>query len=71
MVNTFTGFQKKVEESFHRESLIAGRFSPDYTFSGVKTVKVITPTTVAMTTIPEAAPTATERPPSCRTPCRS
>ena len=49
MVNTFTGFQKKVEESFHRESLIAGRFSPDYTFSGVKTVKVITPTTVAMT----------------------
>lgn len=49
MINTFEGFKNKVEASFHRESLIEGRFSPDYSFSGVKTVKIITPVTVAMT----------------------
>lgn len=49
MVNLFENFRSKVEASFHRESLIAGRFSPDYSFSGVKTVKVITPVTVPMT----------------------
>lgn len=48
MVNLFEKFSGKVEGSFKRESLVMGRFSPDYSFSGVKTVKVITPTTVPM-----------------------
>lgn len=49
MVNLFDKFRGRVEASFHSDSLISGRLSPDYSFSGVKTVKVITPTTVAMT----------------------
>lgn len=48
MPNLNKRFADKVTESFVRESLTAGRFSTDYSFSGAKTITVFTPQTVPM-----------------------
>ncbi len=41
-------YAKQIQEKFIKESVIAGRLSTEYSWAGVKTVKVSTPTTVAM-----------------------
>ncbi|MEG1017444.1 MAG: P22 phage major capsid protein family protein [Oscillospiraceae bacterium] len=48
MVNLNTKFHDGITSKFAQESLVANRLSSDYEFSGAKTVKVLTPITVAM-----------------------
>ena len=48
MINTFERFANNIESKFSQESLIAGRLSNEFSFSGAKTVKIITPLTVPM-----------------------
>ncbi len=48
MVNLFEKFASRAVTRFSSESLIVGRLSPEYDFSGARTVKIITPTTVPM-----------------------
>ena len=47
-INLHSKYDKKIQEKFYRESLIAGRLSRDYDWRGVKTVKISTPVTVAL-----------------------
>ncbi len=47
-VNLHVKYSDEIQTKFVKESLIIGRFSNAYTFSGVKTVKVTTPVTVPM-----------------------
>lgn len=49
MINLFEKYANTLGTRFSTESLIAGRLSNEYSFSGVKTVKIITPVTVPMT----------------------
>ncbi len=48
--NLFTLNSEMPMTAFTRESLVAGRLCNDYDFSGAKTVRVLTPITVAMNT---------------------
>ena len=41
-------YAKQIQTEFKRESLTNGRFNQEYSFSGVKTVKISTPVTVPM-----------------------
>lgn len=47
-INLASKYSKQIQTAYVRESLVAGRLSNNYDFSGVKTVVVYTPTTVAM-----------------------
>lgn len=47
-INLLEKGAKTIATYFVKESLAAGRFSTEYDWSGVKTVKVLTPTTVPM-----------------------
>ena len=47
-INLHEKYAKKIQTAFVTKSLIAGRLSTEYSFSGVKTVKVSTPQTVPM-----------------------
>lgn len=47
-INLHTKYAKKIAEAFVRESLIDGRLNNEYSFSGVRTVKISTPQTVPM-----------------------
>ena len=48
--NLFTLNSDMPMTAFTRESLVAGRLCNDYDFSGAKTVRILTPITVAMNT---------------------
>lgn len=41
-------FARQIDKAFHIDSLIKGRLSNSYSFSGVKTIKVVSPQTVPM-----------------------
>lgn len=41
-------YSKQIQTAYVKESLVVGALSNDYDFTGVKTVKVVTPQTVAM-----------------------
>ncbi|MBC8537274.1 N4-gp56 family major capsid protein [Feifania hominis] len=47
-INLHDKYANKIQTVFTTQSLIAGRLSTEYDFSGVKTVKVMTPQTVPM-----------------------
>ena len=47
-INLHEKYAKKIQTAFTTHSLVAGRLSTEYSFSGVKTVKVSTPLTVPM-----------------------
>ena len=47
-INLHDKYAKDIQQKFVRESLIKGSLSNDYSWSGVKTIKVSTPVTVAM-----------------------
>ena len=47
-INLQDKYAKDIQEQFTRESLLTGRLSDKYNFSGVKTVNVVTPITVPM-----------------------
>ncbi|MEG1782807.1 MAG: chitobiase/beta-hexosaminidase C-terminal domain-containing protein [Oscillospiraceae bacterium] len=47
-INLFTLHSDMTQSAFTQESLIAGKLCTDYEFSGVKTVKILTPLTVPM-----------------------
>ena len=47
-INLHEKYAKEIQTKFVKESLISGRFSNAYTFSGVKTVNISTPLTVPM-----------------------
>lgn len=47
-VNLHDKYATQIQSKFVKESLIAGRLSTEYSWSGVKTVKVVTPITVPM-----------------------
>ncbi|MBR5272396.1 MAG: chitobiase/beta-hexosaminidase C-terminal domain-containing protein [Clostridia bacterium] len=47
-INLHEKYAKEISTVFTRESLIAGRLSDNFDFSGVKTVNVVTPITVPM-----------------------
>lgn len=47
-INLHEKYAKQIQTKFVRESLIAGLLSKEYSFSGVKTVKISTPLTVPM-----------------------
>lgn len=47
-INLHEKYAKKIQTAFVTKSLVAGRLSTEYSFSGVKTVKVSTPQTVPM-----------------------
>ena len=57
MVNFSPKFTDKIQSSFVEESIVAGRLSTDYDFSGAKTVKVLTPLTIPMSDYDRAATT--------------
>ena len=48
-INLHDTYAKEIQTKFTTESLVAGRLSNDYSWSGVKTVKISTPITVPMT----------------------
>lgn len=48
MIHFNTKFTDKIQSCFVEESIVAGRLSTDYDFSGAKTVKVMTPMTIPM-----------------------
>lgn len=48
-VNLHSTYAKQIQNKFVAESLVTGRLSNDYSWSGVKTVKISTPITVPMT----------------------
>ena len=45
-VNLLSNYAKKIQERFVKESLTKERFSKEISFSGVKTVQIMSPTTV-------------------------
>ena len=47
-INLHEKYAKEIQTKFVKESLISGRFTNSYSFSGVKTVRVSTPLTVEM-----------------------
>lgn len=47
-INLHSKYAGKIVEAFKMDSIFAGKLSNDYSFSGVKTVKVSTPITVPM-----------------------
>lgn len=47
-INLHEKYAKEISTAFTRESLIAGRLSDNFDFTGVKTVNVVTPITVPM-----------------------
>ena len=47
-INLHDRYAKQIQTAFTSESLITGRLSTEYSFSGVKTVKISTPQTVPM-----------------------
>ena len=47
-INLHEKYAKQINTKFVLESMISGRFSNDYSFSGVKTVNITTPITVPM-----------------------
>ena len=47
-INLHKKYDKEIQTRFTRESLLAGVLDNSYSFSGVKTVKISTPTTVPM-----------------------
>ena len=47
-INLHSKYAKQIQEKFTTESLIAGKLSTAYSFSGVKTVNISTPLTVPM-----------------------
>ena len=48
-INLHTKYESEIQTRFTRESLINGLLSNDYSFAGVKTVRISTPITVPMT----------------------
>lgn len=48
-VNLLEKGARRIEAFFSQESLVAGRFSNNYDWSGAKTIRVLTPVTVPMT----------------------
>lgn len=48
MINLITKYAAKIQTAFKQESLLTGRLSTEYQFTGAKTVKVIIPQTVPM-----------------------
>ncbi|MDO4567133.1 MAG: chitobiase/beta-hexosaminidase C-terminal domain-containing protein [Oscillospiraceae bacterium] len=48
MINLNEQFAKQLQTRFVAESVVAGKLSDEYSFSGARTVKVLTPTTVDM-----------------------
>lgn len=48
MINLITKYAGKIQTAFKKESLLTGRLSTEYEFTGAKTVKVIIPQTVPM-----------------------
>lgn len=48
-VNLHTKYAKEIQTAYTRESLIKGHLSDEYSFAGVKTVRISTPITVPMT----------------------
>ncbi len=48
-INLHTKYAKEIQTKFTTESLINGHLSNEYSFSGVKTVRISTPITVPMT----------------------
>lgn len=48
-INLHTKYAKEIQSKFTVESLINGHLSNEYSFSGVKTVRISTPVTVPMT----------------------
>lgn len=48
-INLHTKYAKEIQTKFTRESLVSGILSNDYSFTGVKTVRISTPITVPMT----------------------
>lgn len=48
-INLHTKYASEIQSRYTRESLINGCLSNDYSFSGVKTVRISTPVTVPMT----------------------
>ncbi|MEG0751205.1 MAG: chitobiase/beta-hexosaminidase C-terminal domain-containing protein [Oscillospiraceae bacterium] len=49
MINFNAQFGKMIQSKFVNESIVAGKLSNEYDFTGAKTVKVLTPTTIPMT----------------------
>ena len=49
MINLGTKFAQAIQPYFANDSVVVGRLSGDYEFSGAKTVRVLTPLTVPMT----------------------
>lgn len=47
-INLITKYASKIMEAFKKESLLTGKLSTEYTFTGAKTIKVIIPQTVPM-----------------------
>lgn len=47
-INLHDKYAKQIQTAFTTESLIAGRLSTEYSFAGVRTVKISTPQTVPM-----------------------
>lgn len=48
MVNLITKYAPQIQTAFKKNSLLTGRLSTEYSFTGSKTVKVIIPQTVAL-----------------------
>lgn len=57
MIHFNTTFTDKIQSCFVEESIVAGRLSTEYDFSGAKTVKVMTPLTIPMTDYDRTADT--------------
>lgn len=57
MIHFNAAFTDKIQSSFVEESIVAGRLSTEYDFSGAKTVKVLTPLTIPMSDYDRAATT--------------
>ena len=54
-INLHSKYDSKIKSCFATRSLIAGNLSEEYSFTGVKTVKVTTPITVPMVDYDRAA----------------
>ena len=48
-INLASKYAKQIQTMYVKESVVAGRLRDDYDFTGVKSITILTPTTVAMT----------------------